>query len=198
MKRYELTDETMETSSGNILHRIRALTEIRTAMWTVKPGDLGGWVESTDNLAQDGNAWVFGNAQVYGRAQVYGDARVFGTARVCGSAQVYGNARVYGNAQVFGEAQVYGDARVCGEARVCALNHVLMVGPMGSRDDTTTFMRGEGAILVRCGCFTGTIDAFAAAVDLRHGGSRHGKAYRAAIELARVQFDTTASKEALP
>ena len=202
MKKYELTDETMETSSGNILRRIRALTEIRTAMGTVQPGDLGGWVELEGNLAQDGSAWVsddarvFGNARVSGSAWISGDARVFGNARVYGDARVSGNARVFGNAWVSGNALVSDDARVLGNARVSDITHVLTVGPIGSRNGTTTFMLDkEGTIFVKCGCFFGTIDKFDAAVNRKHGSSRHGRAYRAAIELARVQIDTTASKE---
>ena len=46
-KKYELTDETMEWE-GHTLHRIKALRDFND----VKAGDLGGWVESEDNLSQ--------------------------------------------------------------------------------------------------------------------------------------------------
>jgi hypothetical protein len=71
----------------------------------VTPGDLGGYIESENNLDQfSGDAWV------YGDAQVFGDAWVSGDARVSGNAQVYGNAKVSGNARVFGNARVSSDA----------------------------------------------------------------------------------------
>ena len=61
MKKYELTDETMEVC-GRTLHRIRALRDIGT---NVKKDDLGGFIESESNLSQDDDGWVFGEAMVY-------------------------------------------------------------------------------------------------------------------------------------
>ena len=126
MKKYELTAEFIE-KWGKKLFRIKALI----SFGSVEAGELGGYVEKEDNLAQDGDAWVCDDAWVYGNARVYGNAEVYGNARVCGNAWVCGNARVcddawvYGNAWVcddawvYGNAEVYGDARVCGNAWVC-------------------------------------------------------------------------------
>ena len=69
MKKYELTDETIEVY-GTALHRIKALKDFGN----VKKGELGGYVESEHNLSQEGNCWVCGNAKVCGNAEVYGDA----------------------------------------------------------------------------------------------------------------------------
>lgn len=89
-------------------------------------------------------------------------------AWVCGDARVYGNALVYGNA------------------------HYLCVGPIGSRDDTTTFTRDRaGEIFVSCGCFYGTLAEFRAQVAETHGDSKHARAYLAAADLAEIQIDTT-------
>ena len=44
----------------------------------VKSGELGGYIEKEENLAQDGDAWVSGNAQVYGNAD-YAYAHGFGS-----------------------------------------------------------------------------------------------------------------------
>ena len=87
MKKYELTDETIDVS-GTTLHRIKALKDFGN----VKKGELGGYVESERNLSQEGNCWVCGNA------------KVCGDAKVCGNAWVFGNAEVYGNAKVCGDA----------------------------------------------------------------------------------------------
>ena len=93
---------------------------------------------------------------------------------------MYGNARVYGNAEVYGNARVYGDA------------HYLTISSIGSRKATTTFFRAVGGVLkVRCGCFYGTIEAFAEKVRETHGDNRHAKAYAVAIELAKTVVDTT-------
>ena len=118
-KKYRLTEN--HINIGNrILYQIEALKDFGN----VKSGDLGGYIESEENLSQYDNAWVYGNARVYGdaqvrdNAQVYGDAQVRGNAQVFGNAQVHGNARVYGDAQVHGNARVYDDAQVHGSAKV--------------------------------------------------------------------------------
>lgn len=69
MKKYELTAEFIE-QWGKKLFRIKALI----SFGSVEAGELGGYVEKEDNLAQDGNAWVYGNARVYGNAEVCGNA----------------------------------------------------------------------------------------------------------------------------
>ena len=70
-KKYELTNEVMEYD-GHTLHRIKALKDF----FNINKGDLGGWVESEDNLSQYGNCWVFNNSKVYGNVEIYDDARV--------------------------------------------------------------------------------------------------------------------------
>jgi hypothetical protein len=92
-KKYEL----LESKKFNriTLYRIKALKDFAD----VKRGELGGWIESEDNLSHDGDAWVYGNAWVYENAEVYGNARVFGDAWVFGDAEVFGDARVFGNSE---------------------------------------------------------------------------------------------------
>lgn len=84
MNKYGLTNETIIVS-GITLHRIRALKDFGA----VKAGDLGGFVESEDNLSHDGDCWVAGNARVSGTAHVSGAARLSGSALVSDAAQVH-------------------------------------------------------------------------------------------------------------
>ena len=115
-KKYEFVDGDTIEHNGITLKRIRANVAIGL---TVSAGDLGGYIQSEDNLSQEsGNAWVYGDARVFGDAWVSGDARVFGNACVSGYARVFGDAWVSGDALVFGNAQVSGYARVSGDARV--------------------------------------------------------------------------------
>ena len=53
-------------------------------------GEFGGWVESENNLSQDGNCWIYGPA-----------------------ACVYGNAKVLDNAIIRGSSQISEDAVIC-------------------------------------------------------------------------------------
>ena len=143
-KKYRLDKSDSINVNGRPLYRIVALKDF----FDVKAGDKGGYVESEDNLSQDGNSWVYhrakvwnaarisNNAQVFGQAEVFGDAKVSDNAKVGEDAQVsdnaqvggtswvYGNAEVSDNAQVSGEAEVYDNAHVSGNAQVYDRAHI--------------------------------------------------------------------------
>ena len=103
MKKYELTNKIFKYK-GRTLHIIKALIDFSD----VKKGDLGGYVESEDNLSHKGECWIYGNAKVYDNAEV------FGNAWVGGNAKVYGNARVCDDAWVCVNAKASGDILLCG------------------------------------------------------------------------------------
>lgn len=81
MKKYELTDETIEVY-GTALHRIKALKDFGN----VKKGELGGYVESEHNLSQEGNCWVCGNAEVCGNADYI---TIKGLGSVCRNTTIF-------------------------------------------------------------------------------------------------------------
>lgn len=122
--KYKFIDE-REIGYGIVLHRIQAVRDFGD----VKCGDIGGWIQSEENLSHDGDCWVSDEAMVYNNAQVCDDAvvsqnaMVYDTALVCKSAKVYGkpyiygNATISGNARVFDEAVIFGDAWVKGDAK---------------------------------------------------------------------------------
>ena len=112
-KKYKLTEESISYFSKTLYH-IEALKDFGN----VKKGDKGGYVQSEENLSQEGDCWIYDNAKVFDSAVVYGNAKVFGNAEVFGNTKVYGKALVYGNAKVFDDAKVYDGAKVYGDAIV--------------------------------------------------------------------------------
>jgi len=126
-KKYELTDNVITLNNGTVVKQIKALINIGD---DVEAGDLGGYVESEDNLSHEGLAWVYDAAVVFDNAKVSGDARIYDNAQVFDDvcifdeAWVSGNACVYNSAEVFGDAHVYNEAQVCGRAKVCGKAHV--------------------------------------------------------------------------
>ena len=121
-KKYELIPSDIEG-----LFRIKALKDFND----VKNGDIGGYIQSENNLSQLGDCWIYDNAVVRDNAKIYNNAVIRDYARVCDNARIWGDSKilnygqVYGNAEVCGNAiirdntQVYGDAEVCGDAIVC-------------------------------------------------------------------------------
>ena len=120
-RKYELTDETFEYRSVT-LRRIRYLIDIPSR--AVKAGDLGGFLQSEDNLSHWDHCVVLNDAKVLGEAQVVADAivrdasSVQDKAVISGFAQVSENSTVYGNARVQDHARIYGNARVGGHAYI--------------------------------------------------------------------------------
>ncbi|NBI84396.1 hypothetical protein D3Z48_20535 [Clostridiaceae bacterium] len=177
--KFEFTGET-KTVMGHTLQRIRALR----SFGNVNKGDLGGWLEKEENLSHERNSWVSGNALVFDDAQIFGNARASGNSRVFGYAQIFGNSRASG------DAWVYDNARASGNACIYNQNHIYIVPNIGSRNGTTTFFRtADRKIWVNCGCFSGDIDRFAAAVKKTHGENQYAKDYAAAIERAKDWID---------
>lgn len=103
----------------------------------VSVGDVGGFVESMENLSQLGCCWLYDNAVSVGGGRVYGNAKAKGNAVIGGNGKLYdcakanGNAVIKGNAQVYDMARAYenavieGDAKIRGLMRVYADNHVV-------------------------------------------------------------------------
>lgn len=80
-------------------------------------------------------------------------------------------------------AKVYGNAEVCGDA------DYLVIGPIGSRNDITTFFKtANNDIKVSCGCFTGTIEEFLEKVNETHGNNNYAKEYKTAVEIAKIHI----------
>jgi len=123
--KYELSDEC--TRVGNVtLSRIRALIDFEN----VSAGDLGGYVQSCDNLAQEGNCWIYHDAKVFNKAKITDNAKVVDNALVYdiatigddstvgGNSKVFQRAVVYQNAVIDGYSSIYGQANVFGSIKV--------------------------------------------------------------------------------
>ena len=207
MKKYELTDETM-TVDGVTYHRIRACKDFDVQGYHVKVGDLGGYVESEYNIDQDGNAWVGGLARIGGHAVIRDNARVCGNSHVRGHAVIGGhawirdnawigdNARIGDNAVIGGHAVIRDNVAIGDNAEVRKPSHIIVISPIGSRNDYTTFCRSkDNDIIVKCGCFNGNISEFLEKVNKTHGDNKYAAEYRAAAELAKIHIDLSEEGE---
>ena len=107
-RKYELLEDNYINYCGKALYRIKALRDFGY----IKKGELGGYIQSENNLSHEGECWVYGNAKVYEDARVFGNAKVFMNARVYGNAKVFGEAEVYDNAEVYGNSKIFENAEV--------------------------------------------------------------------------------------
>ena len=65
---------------------------------------------------------------------------------------------------------------------------LLIVGPIGSRQDYTTIYHTSNGIFVACGCFRGNIDEFAEAVKKTHADNQHAHDYMALIDFVTKYY----------
>jgi len=157
-KKYKTTNETKQITFNSdlksipiTLNRIQALRSFDD----VKKGELGGWIDSTSILEDEGNCWIADEACVFGASLIKDNAKIIDAAKVFGSlikenasveesANVYnafafGNCRIYGHSQVkngatiYGKAEIFDDAiiensgtHVCGNAKI--FEEVYMMG----------------------------------------------------------------------
>lgn len=154
MKKFELTTDS-KIFCGKKLFRIKALVSFDV----VRKGDVGGYVESENNLSDEGNAWVYKNALVYDNARVYGDAWV------------------YENACVSGDARVYVDA-----------DYATIKGFGSGNRNTTFFKINDGGVGVECGCYFGNLADFRSKVKETHGESKIAREYLLIADLMGLHF----------
>lgn len=108
------------------LHRIKALIGFYTAALMngravviyIEQGQYGGWIESMNNLSQEGNCWVDDEAVVYGAGFVCGDAWVGDNAAIAGSAIIGGFAKMAGHSDICDRVRVGGNVRITGESKI--------------------------------------------------------------------------------
>lgn len=132
LQKYELAREQSITFEGRLLYRIRATKNFAT----IKKGDLGGFVASTDNLSQEGDCWIYNDAKVMDDTRISDDAVVTDDAIVKDFAQVNDkatvsnnsiisdNAIISGNAVIYDKARVSGHAKVYESALICDKAHI--------------------------------------------------------------------------
>ena len=183
-KKYILTEETKEVG-GHILHRIQAMRDFGG----VQKGDLGGWVESEENLSHDGDCWIFDNGRVYDNGKVSGNGKVYDNGWVFGDGKVFGNGEVYGNGRVSDDGWVFGNAKIGFNAYISSPRSYFVQGPIGSRNDfLTCYLDKDKKIYAVTGCFCGSIEVFVKKVKAVHGMNRWAKQYLKAAEMARVML----------
>lgn len=103
---YELTSIIKPLYPGpRALYRIRATRDL--PQHSVKKGDFGGYVESTDNLA--GEAWLADESSASGQALVDGTARLSDNATASDYVHITGNARLRHNSRAGGHSNISGN-----------------------------------------------------------------------------------------
>ena len=100
-RKYEMTNITMEFE-GRTLYRIRALKDFSN----VEKGELGGWIQTEDNLSQEGDCWIYNNAKCIDNARMYDNS--------C----MYDNSEMRGNSKMHNYSEMHDNSRMCGSSEI--------------------------------------------------------------------------------
>ena len=170
-KKYELTTETKKIN-GHTVYRIKALKRFDTIIGRrVNKGDLGGWVESENNLSQDGKCWLFDDAVGYENSRRTENSVGSGNSLQYGNSRQFGNSWQFGDSQQYGNSWQYGNSRQSGDSRHCVGDDggkgcILCISPCGNELRTVT-VQPDNTIVA--GCFHGSFQEFKQAVMAKYG-----------------------------
>lgn len=128
-KKYEIliNDSTDDTIEKQVVYRIKALKGFEINGKCVTVGDLGGYVESENNLSQEDNCWVEGNVYVYGNAKISGNAHI-STDSEHVDLEIYEDAKISGNVCIIGDGAISGNSIIT--------DNVKIDGSVDLKDDT--------------------------------------------------------------
>lgn len=141
-KKYILTDN-VKRIDGKFVRQIQAIRNFSN----IQKGELGGYVQSEENLSHDGYCWVHEGGVVADHAKVIEDAQVI-NGLVCDSAVISDRAkvgRIYNNNEF---PQIRGNATISGKASV--KDHAIVSGfaVLKGYADAADFARIDGEVVM--------------------------------------------------
>lgn len=172
-KKYMLTDEFKYVDNVKVF-RIQALQ----SFGNITAGELGGFVQSEENLSQNGKCWIYDEACAMHKSIVADDATLKDNATISGAAVVQGKAEISWHAKlteyaiVSDCARVSGYSIVSGKGQVCG--HSFLGGHSGVFDNAKVKDRAAVEDSILCdNAFVGDC-ASAKGVKMFDDSSIHG------------------------
>ena len=114
-KKYKLSNITMKFE-GRRLYRIRALRDFSD----VDAGELGGWVESENNLSQEGDCWIYDNAKCVDNARMYDNSTIYNNSEMHHNARMYDNSTIYDDGKMYDNARMYDNSTMYKNSIMCS------------------------------------------------------------------------------
>lgn len=106
-RKYKILKEESRVIDGRTVYRIKALRSFDD----VQKGDLGGFVQSEDNLSHTGESWIYDDAAALDESYVNYNARMYGNSRLYDQSRITGDAIVEDNAVLRNFALMDDDSR---------------------------------------------------------------------------------------
>jgi hypothetical protein len=179
--------------------------ETKMKKWTQEefdavPRDETGWlnyprgdytqVTTFGEWSSFGEGSRFGEGARFGEWSSFGARSIFGEGSSFGARSSFGAWSSFGVHSIFGEWSSFGaECEFENEGKAKDGYPLLSFGGLGSENRTTYAFNLESGILIRCGCFKGTLEEFEKQVIDTHGDNIHAKEYLMIVELIRMKWD---------
>lgn len=95
----------------------------------------------------------------------------------------------YSAIKLFGECCSFGERCKIENEYVLIENHILILSGFGSKNRCTYVFNTADRILIRCGCFLGSIDEFEIKVEETHNDNKYAREYKAMINLIKIKYN---------
>lgn len=200
-KKYCITDISQDFHDKKV-YRIKALKDFGT----VKKGDLGGFVESENNLSHDGLCWLFDEAIAADNSRVVDDAVLYNNVIacdncfICGKVLVYDDSMIKENAILDGEGAIFDNSLISGNTRleytynlknanIVNNNQILSIYNIGKYKKVLTFYRDiDEDIRVDYEYTNVPINIFVEDIQNQYKGTYYELQYMAAVKLAKLSI----------
>lgn len=109
-KKYKLSDVSITINRGAeiVLYRIEAIRSFNDVIC----GDMGGYVESEDNLSQEDDCWIYDDSMVFNKARVSNKAVVHNNVIIYKGAIIKDNVIITDNVVIEGESIISGNSQI--------------------------------------------------------------------------------------
>lgn len=119
-EKYTLTDEFIIVDNIK-LYRIQSMSYFSD----VKKGDLGGFIQSKNNLSENGDCWIYDNAKAYNNARVLDNVKMYNNSSAYDNAMLFGNSIMRDDSIARDDAKIYDDAQIGNNVIVCNNGEVM-------------------------------------------------------------------------
>jgi acetyltransferase-like isoleucine patch superfamily enzyme len=136
-----------------------------------------------------GKGCSFGEWCSFGEGCRFGEGCSFGKGCSFGESCSFGEGCSFGKGCSFGEWCSFGKGCIYNNHTLASGYPLLQLTGAGRDNRATQAWNTQDGIIIRCGCFDGTLDEFRAEVLKTHGENKHALVYFGFTNLAAVQFD---------
>lgn len=124
--KYKLDTSDSIIENGKTLYRVIYLQDliIEDNLLPIAKDSKGGYIETMENLSQEGKCFLLGRSIIMGDSKVSGNTQIHGDVKIYGHTIIKGNSNISNNAHIY-ESDIDGDYNITNSVK---LDHAWLKG----------------------------------------------------------------------